>query len=252
LDLETVKTDLKNGVFWVTLNRPDKLNAFNGQMGDELLEALKEAERSPEARSLVVTGEGSAFSVGEDLHTFGTVHDGGKPILLGEILKGKYNPIVQRIRKIEKPVIAGVNGVTAGMGLGLALACDLRAASSQATFHEAFKVRLTPDSEMNFWLRRILGPAKAMEVGRLGEPIDSTMAMNLGLVNWVFPHDKFRDEVARVAGRLARRTTKALSLAKRELNRAVIVDKDSALEYETYLQGVARRTRDQAEGAGAR
>ena len=252
MNLETVKTELKNGVLWTTLNRPDKLNAFNEQMGDDLLEVLKEAEKNAEARCVVVTGEGRAFSVGEDLNTNRAVYDSGKPMLLGEVLKRKYNPIVQRIRKMDKPVIAAVNGVTAGAGLGLALACDLRAASEQATFHEAFiKVGLAPDSGMSFWLTRILGLAKAMEVGLLGEPIDSTMAMNLGLVNWVFPADKFREEVAKIAERLAKGPTKALGLTKRALNRAIVVDMDSALEYETYLQDVAGRTRDHVEGVKA-
>jgi 2-(1,2-epoxy-1,2-dihydrophenyl)acetyl-CoA isomerase len=162
---------------------------------------------------------------------------------LGEVLMRKYNPIVQQIKKMEKPVIAGVNGVTAGLGLGLAIACDLRAASDKATFHEAFvKARLVPELGTSFWLTRILGQAKAMEVGLLGEPIGSTMAMNLGLVNWVFPDDRLGEEVSRIAERLAKGPTRALGLTKRVLNRAIVVDMDSALEYETYLQDLARRT----------
>ena len=250
--LETVRTELRNGVLWTTLNRPDKLNAFNEQMGSDLLEALKEGERNPAARCIAITGEGRAFSVGEDLNTNREAYDSGKPMLLGEVLKRKYNPIVQRIRKMEKPVVAGVNGVTAGAGLGLALACDLRAASDKATFHEAFiKVGLAPDSGTSFWLTRILGLAKAMEVSLLGEAIDSTMALNLGLVNWVFPDDKFNGELTRIVERLATGPTRALGLTKRALNRAIVVDMDSALEYETYLQDVAGRTRDHAEGVKA-
>ncbi len=252
MGLETVKTEVKNGVQWITLNRPDKLNAFNEQMGSDLMEALKEGEKAAEVRCLVLTGEGRAFSVGEDLNTNRASYDGGKPILLGEVLKRKYNPIVQRIRKMDKPVLAGVNGVTAGAGLGLALACDLRAASDRATFHEAFiKVGLAPDSGTSFWLTRILGLAKAMEVGLLGEPIDSTMALNLGLANWVFPDDKFREELTRIAERLASGPTRAMGLTKRALNRAIVVDMDSALEYEAYLQDVAGRTRDHVEGVKA-
>lgn len=252
MQYETVKAEVKNGVMRVTLNRPDKLNAFNEQMGADLLEALKEGEKNPEARCLVITGEGRAFSVGEDLNTNKGVYDSGKPMALGEVLKRKYNPIVQRIRKMDKPVLAGVNGVTAGAGLGLALACDLRAASSKATFHEAFiKVGLAPDSGTSFWLTRILGLAKAMEVGMLGEPIDSTAALNMGLVNWVFPDDKFQEETARIAERLARGPTRALALTKRALNRAIVVDMDSALEYETYLQDIAGRSRDHVEGVKA-
>jgi 2-(1,2-epoxy-1,2-dihydrophenyl)acetyl-CoA isomerase len=252
LDYETVETKAKNRVFWITLNRPDKLNAFDDQMGVDLLEALKEGESSPDARCLVLTGAGRAFSVGEDLNTNRGNYESGKPMSLGEVLKRRYNPIVQRIRKMEKPVLAGVNGVTAGAGLGLALACDMRAASEKATFHEAFiRVGLAPDSGVSFWLTRILGLAKAMEVSMLAEPIDSRMALNLGLVNWVFPEDKFVGETTRIAERLASGPTKAIALTKRALNRAIVVDMDSALEYETYLQDAAGRTRDHVEGVKA-
>jgi 2-(1,2-epoxy-1,2-dihydrophenyl)acetyl-CoA isomerase len=250
---ETVKTSFPgNGVLWVILARPDKLNAFNEQMGVDLLEALLEAERSPDIRCLIITGEGGAFCVGEDLGTNRDMIESGKPASLGEVLKKRYNPIVQRLRKMEKPVVAAVNGITAGAGLGLALACDLRAASDKATFHEALiKAGRAPDSVTSFWLTRILGPGKAMEVGLLGEPIDATKALNLGLVNWVFPDSALRAEVGRIAERLARGATKAVGLTKRALNRAVVVEMDSALEYEMYLREIAGRTRDNLEGVGA-
>jgi len=251
LGYETVKTEQGSGVLWITLNRPDRLNAFNEQMGNDLLEALKEGER-PEVRCLVLTGEGRAFSVGEDLSTNRSMIESGKPVRLGEVIKRKYNPIVRSVRKIEKPVVAAVNGVTAGAGLGLALACDLRAASDKATFHEAFiKAGLVPDSGTSFWLTRILGLGKAMEVGLLGEPIDANKALSLGLVNWVFPDERLKEEVAKIAGRLAKGPTRALGMTKRALNRAIVVDVDSALEYEMYLQDIAGRTRDHVEGVKA-
>jgi 2-(1,2-epoxy-1,2-dihydrophenyl)acetyl-CoA isomerase len=252
MQYETVNTEMSQGVFWIALNRPDKLNAFNEQMGNDLLEALKEGEKSQEARCLVLTGKGRAFSVGEDLNTNRVMIESGRPVLLGEILKRKYNPIVQKLRKIEKPVVGAVNGITAGAGLGLALACDLRVASDKATFHEAFiKAGLVPDSGTSFWLTRILGLGRAMEVGLLGEPIDAAKALNLGLVNWVFPDNAFRIEAGRIAERLAKGPTKAIGLTKRALNRAVVVDMDSALEYEMYLQDIAGRTRDHVEGVKA-
>ena len=252
MEYETVRTESSRGVLWVSLNRPDKLNAFNEQMGVDLLEALREGEKSAEARCLVITGEGKAFSVGEDLNTNRSNYDSGKPMRLGEVLQRRYNPIVARIRRMEKPVLAAINGVTAGAGLGLALACDLRAASDKATFHEAFiKVGLAPDSGTSFWLTRILGLGRAMEVGLLGEPIDAQKAMSLGLVNWVFPDGEFRGRSAALAERLARGPTKAMGLTKRALNRAVVVDMESALEYEMYLQDVAGRTRDHVEGVKA-
>ena len=249
---DTVETLNADGVLWVTMNRPEKLNAFNEQMGIDLMEALKEGERSSDARCLVLTGEGKAFSTGEDLNSNRATYDSGKPMLLGEVVKRKYNPIVGRIRRMEKPVLAAVNGTAAGAGLGLALACDLRAASEKATFHESFiKVGLVPDSGTSFWLPRILGLGKAMEVGLLGEPIDAAKALSLGLVNWVFPEDAFRREVTKIAERLAKGPTKAMGLTKRAMNRAVVVDMDSALEYEMYLQDIAGRTRDHVEGVRA-
>ena len=252
MEYETVKTATANGVLWMSLNRPERLNAFNEQMGTDLLAALKEGEKAPEVRCLVLRGEGRAFSVGEDLNTNRGMIESGRPVTLGEVLKTKYNPIVQRIRKMDKPVLGAVNGITAGAGLGLALACDLRVASDGATFHEAFiKAGLVPDSGTSFWLTRILGLGKAMEVSLLGEPIDAKMALNLGLVNWVFPDDIFMKEAGRIAEKLAKGPTKAMGLTKRALNRAVVVDMDSALEYEMYLQDIAGRTRDHLEGVRA-
>ena len=250
--METLKTEVKGGVLWIRFNRPDVLNAFNETMGSELMDALREGEKSQSVRALVLTGEGRAFTVGEDLNTKRAAYDSGKPVLLGEVLRNKYNPIVQRMRRMEKPILGAINGITAGAGLGLALACDLRAASEKASFHEAFiKVGLAPDSGTSFWLTRILGLAKAMEMVMLGEPIDATMALHLGLVNWVFPAEKFQGEVEKIAQRLASGPTKAISLSKRALNRAIVVDLDSTLEYEAYLQDVAGRTRDHVEGIKA-
>jgi 2-(1,2-epoxy-1,2-dihydrophenyl)acetyl-CoA isomerase len=252
MQYETLKAWSGNGVLWVALNRPDRLNAFNEQMGIDLLEALKEGEKAQDIRCLVLTGEGTAFSVGEDLDDNRTMFEDGRPMQLGEVLKRRYNPIVQRLRKMEKPVVAAVNGITAGSGLGLALACDLRVASDKATFQEVFiRAGQVPDAGPSFWLTRILGLGKAMEVGLRGEPIDAVRALNLGLVNWVFPDSTFRAEAGKIAERLAKRQTKAIGLTKRALNRAVVVDTDSALEYEMYLRDIAGRTRKHVEGVRA-
>ncbi|HUI86983.1 MAG TPA: enoyl-CoA hydratase-related protein [Nitrososphaerales archaeon] len=243
---------LKNGVEWVTLNRPDRLNAFDEQMGIDMLEVLRECERNPGVRCVVLTGEGRAFSVGEDIGANMEAYGKGESLLLGETLRAKYNPIVQKLRRLEKPVVASINGVTAGAGLGLALACDLRAASEKATFHEAFiKVGLVPDSGTSFWLPRVLGLAKAMEFGMLGEPIDARTALNLGLVNWVFPEASLASEVTKIAERLAAGPTRGLALTKRAFNRAVMLDLDSALEYEAYLQDIAGKSKDHTEGVKA-
>lgn len=251
-EYKTVKTEAAKGVLWIRLNRPDKLNAFDEQMGVDLTEALKEGEKEPKVRCVVLTGEGRAFSVGEDLNINREAYASGRPLLLGETLRRKYNPIVSRIRRMDKPVVAGVNGVTAGAGLGLALACDLRAASEKASFHEAFiKVGLAPDSGTSFWLTRIVGLAKAMEIALMGEAIDAKTAMNMGLVNWVFPQERFLEETTKIAERLASGPTRALALTKRALNKAIVLDVESALEYEAYLQEIAGRSRDHVEGVKA-
>jgi len=248
MEARTVNLEKKNGVLWIRLNRPEKLNAFNDQMGNELQDALKEGEKSSDVRCLVLTGEGRAFSVGEDLNSNRDSGSGGR-LSLGETLRRKYNPIVTRIRKMDKPVLAAINGTTAGAGLGLALACDLRSASEKASFHEAFiKVGLAPDSGTSFWLTRILGLGRAMEVGMLGDTIGAAQALNLGLVNWVFPEAQFTAESTKIAERLASGPTRAIALTKRTLNRAIVVDLDSALEYEAYIQEIAGMTKDHAEG----
>jgi 2-(1,2-epoxy-1,2-dihydrophenyl)acetyl-CoA isomerase len=246
---ETVETEVRNGVQWVTLNRPDRLNAFDEQLGTDLLGALKEGESSSEIRCLVISGAGRAFSVGEDLSAYAGTSESGRPMLPGETFRQKYNPIVQRIRRMDKPVVAAVNGVTAGAGLGLALACDMRAASDKATFHEAFvNVGLASESGASFWLTRILGSARAMETAALGGAIDARMALSLGLVNWVFPDDRLKGEVTKIAERLAKRPARALAPTKRTLNRAVAVGPDSALEYEVYLQDLARMMTNKPKG----
>src|SRR3989441_9639967 len=137
MDQKAVRTEVKNSVLWIRLNRPDVLNAFNEQMGTDLHEALKDGEKNPKARAIVLTGEGRAFSVGEDLNTNRGMYESGKPILLGEVLRSKYNPIVARIRRMDKPVLAAINGVTAGAGVGLALACGLRAGGGNAALYHS-------------------------------------------------------------------------------------------------------------------
>jgi 2-(1,2-epoxy-1,2-dihydrophenyl)acetyl-CoA isomerase len=252
MSYETIIEEREDKTLWLKLNRPDVLNAFNWKMGEELNKALKDAERDTGIRSIVITGMGRAFSVGEDLNTNKEIYEKGKSVSLGEVLRNKYNPIVARMRKMEKPILAAINGVTAGAGFGIALACDLRAANEKATFHEAFmKVGLAPDSGVSFWLPRILGMGRAMEFVMLGGSMDARTAYNLGLVNWVFPDEKFNDEVKSIASKLSSGPTKGLALAKKALNRAVVLDLESALEYEAYLQEIAGRTKDHVEGVKA-
>ncbi len=244
---ETLLSDTKDGVRVLTLNRPEVLNALNARAGDELLDALREAERAPEVRCLLLTGSGRAFCAGADLrdHTPGETS-------LGEILRTRYNRIIHHIRTMEKPVVAAVNGVAAGAGCNLALAADLRLASDRASFLQAFtRVGLIPDSGGTWLLPRLVGLGRALELMLLAEPIDAPTAERVGLVNRVVPHDDLMARAMEWAGRLANGPTRAYGLVKRGVEHNLTVGLRDALEYEALLQEVAGRTEDHREGVAA-
>ncbi|EKN63527.1 enoyl-CoA hydratase-related protein [Schinkia azotoformans] len=243
---ETIKFDVKNGVAWLTLNRPDKLNAFTEQMNVEIGEALKDVARNSEIRCLVITGEGRAFCSGEDIGSLGeeTNH--------GEILRNRYNPMVQQLAAIEKPVIAAINGVAAGAGLSLALACDFRLASEKASLVEAFiHIGLIPDSGNLYYLPRLVGQAKALELAILGEKISAEEAKSIGLVTKVIPSDHWEKEVSVFAQKLAKMPTKAIGLIKRYVNDSWTCNLEEMLEKEAYGQRAAGLTADHQEGIAA-
>lgn len=244
---ETLLTETTDGVRILTLNRPDVLNALNAQAGDELLDALKEAERASEVRCLLLTGSGRAFCAGADLrdHTAGETS-------LGEILRTRYNRIILLLRTVEKPVVAAVNGVAAGAGCNLALAADLRVASDRASFLQAFaRVGLIPDSGGTWLLPRLAGLGRALEMMMLAEPVDAASAERLGLVNRVVPHDDLMARATEWAGRLAKGPTRAYGLIKRGVAHNMTVGLGEALEYEALLQEIAGRTEDHREGVAA-
>ncbi|MEM0287217.1 MAG: enoyl-CoA hydratase-related protein [Nitrososphaerota archaeon] len=249
---ETVIARLKGSVLWITLNRPRVLNAFDESMGRALQNTLSEAGTNDMVRAVVLTGSGRAFSVGEDLATNRRQYESGERLNLERTLKEKYNPIISGIRNLPKPVIAAINGVVAGAGLGIALACDLRVASDKSSFHTAFiKVALAPDSGTAYWLVKIVGLTKATEYLFLADPLDARTALDTGLVNWVFPDQTFLDEVQRIADKIARGPTKALGLTKMALNKALYSDLQSMLDYEARLQQEAAETHDHREGVSA-
>ena len=244
---ETVLTEDRNGVRVITLNRPDVLNAFDARLGEELLDALAAAEAAAEVRCLVVTGAGRAFCSGADLrgHTPGETS-------LGALLRSRYNRIISGLRKLEKPVIAAVNGVAAGAGCNLALAADLRVASERASFIEVFaRVGLIPDSGGTWLLPRLVGLGRALELMFFAEPVDAAAAERLGLVNRVVPHEELMTRTLEWAQRLAQGPTRAYGLIKRGVDRASAVDLRGALEYEAYLQEIAGRSEDHREGVAA-
>jgi 2-(1,2-epoxy-1,2-dihydrophenyl)acetyl-CoA isomerase len=244
----TLLLERDGGVQTVTLNRPDALNSFNAAMKRELLEVLKGAARDPALRCLILTGAGRAFSAGQDLKE----RQAPGAADLAEELREHYNPIVRGLRRLEKPVIAAVNGVAAGAGCSLAIACDILIASDKASFIEVFtKVGLVPDTGSTWFLPRLVGYARAAEMVFTADPVDAATAERIGLVNRVVPAERLMPEARALGERLAAAPPLALALAKRALNRALESDLDSALDHEAQLQGIAGRSRDHAEGVAA-
>ena len=244
---ETLQVETHNGVRAITLNRPDVLNAISAQLATELLDALREADRAEDVRCVVLTGAGRGFCAGADLReqTPGETR-------LGELLRTRYNGIVLRLRTMEKPVIAAVNGVAAGAGCNLALAADLRVASERASFIEVFtRVGLVPDSGGTWLLPRLVGIGRALEMMFFAEPVDAAAAERLGLVNRVVPHEELMPRALEWAARLGAGPTRAYGLIKRGVNQALSMSFADSLEYEAQLQEIAGRTEDHREGVAA-
>lgn len=245
----TILTDTTEGVFTITFNRPDVLNAFNDQQAEEVLEALKKAERDPAVRCLILTGAGKGFCAGQDL---GAIKGRSEAVSFRDHLAHTYNPIVSKLRSIEKPVIGQINGAAAGAGFGLALACDLRYAAAGAKFRMAFSgLGLAPDSGTSFLLPRLIGYARAYEMAVTNNPVTAEEALNWGMVNAVFPAEALPAATRALAVKLASLPTKAFGLTKRAMNKAVQLTIDEALDYEAHLQNIAGRTVDYTEGVAA-
>ncbi|HYP20578.1 MAG TPA: enoyl-CoA hydratase-related protein, partial [Chloroflexia bacterium] len=215
---------------------------------DEIQDALKKAERDNSVRCIVFTGAGRAFSSGEDLKA--RTAEGNSDF--GSTLRDRYNPIILKMRNIEKPVLGSINGVAAGAGCSLALACDMRIASEKARFIEVFvRVGLVPDSGSSFFLPRLVGLGKALEMAFLGDEVGAEEALRLGLVNRVVPPDELETATRGLALRLAKGPTKAIGLAKRAMNRALHMDLEQILDYEVYAQETAGASADHQEGLAA-
>ncbi len=245
---ETILYTITDGICTITLNRPDVYNAFNEQMKKELNDALKEAEKDPAARCVVIRGAGDkAFCSGQDLKE----HAGSKRSLK-ESLEKSYNPMIRKIRTMEKPVIGMINGVAAGAGCSLALACDMRIMSSSAKLIEIFiRIGLVPDSGSHWFLTRLVGMARAFEYAATGRDIPAEEAERVGLVNKVAAPEKLEEETMSLARNFAQAPTKSIGLIKRTLNKALSSDLDTILEYEALIQQIASETEDHREGVKA-
>ncbi len=247
---DTLLSSLNNNVLTITLNRPDVFNALNEQMKKELNEALREAEKDPQTRCLVIRGAGEkAFCSGQDLKE----HSGTETRRsLKDSLEKMYNPMIRRMRNMEKPIVGMINGVAAGAGMSIALACDLRIMADTARLIEVFiRIGLVPDSGSHWFLARLVGMAKAFEYAALGQDITAAEAERVGLVNKVVPLAELERTTMELAERLAKAPTKSIGLIKRALNKALSSDLDTLLDYEAYLQEIASRTDDHREGVQA-
>jgi 2-(1,2-epoxy-1,2-dihydrophenyl)acetyl-CoA isomerase len=241
-----VEVTRDGAVMTLTLNRPDVLNALNQAVHDGLRAALKDA-RKPDVRAVVVTGAGRGFCVGQDLTEFREA-----PGDIGGRLRGSYHPNILALRRLEKPVIAAVNGSAAGAGLSLAFACDLRLAADVATFVPAFvNVALVPDSGSSYFATRLLGYARAFEWLASGRPLPAPEAHAWGLVSEVVETDRLAARASELAAELAALPTKAVGMTKRLLDRAATIRLEEQLELEAQLQTVATQSEDFAEGVAA-
>ncbi|MHC4710300.1 MAG: enoyl-CoA hydratase-related protein [Planctomycetota bacterium] len=244
--------EMSDGICTITLNRPEVYNAFSDKLTFELQDALKGAERDAGTNAIIITGAGKAFCSGQDVAELKAKYVPGHVPHLGNDIRRRYNPIAQRIREMDKPVIAAVNGVAAGAGMSLALACDMRIASDQASFLAAFiNVGLVPDTAATFTLPRLVGLGVAMELCLTGNKISADEALRIGLVNRVVPGAELMAETRTLATRLAGLPARGIALIKRLLNQSFDNDLVGQLEAEGFAQETAGLTEDHVEGVVA-
>lgn len=245
--MPSIVFEIKDAIAFITLNRPDKYNAFNREMALQLQEKLEEC-KSKDVRCVHITGAGKAFSSGQDLEEVVAPDGPNVSTILGE----HYNPIVRQIRKLEKPVVAAVNGVAAGAGANIALCCDVVIASQSASFLQAFsKIGLIPDSGGTYILPRLIGWQKASALMMLGEKISAQEAERMGMIYKVFSDDVFQKEAMDMATTLSQMPTKGLALTKQTLNNSMINNYDDQLHDEELFQEKASATYDFKEGVQA-
>lgn len=251
----TITTGVEEGVLTITLNRPDSLNAYNEAMSVELSAALKTAQREDAIRCVMMTGAGRAFCSGQDLAEIKDRYVDPAPkaeVDFAAHLRQKFNPVVTRLRTLEKPIVAAVNGIAAGAGASFAFACDLRVCATSAAFAMAFtSIGLVPDSAACLTLLQHVGYARATEMLFLGEKVTADQAYEFGLVNRVYDDAEFAAKSRDLAVKLANMPTRALGLTKRLLNQAWTADVERQLESEAFLQFTAGNTADHREGVRA-
>jgi 2-(1,2-epoxy-1,2-dihydrophenyl)acetyl-CoA isomerase len=240
--------EINNGVCRITLNRPSVFNSFNKIMAMQLQEVLDDCSVNPEIRAILLTGEGKAFCAGQDLAE--AIDPEGPE--LKSIVRDHYNPIIIKIRELEKPVIAAVNGVAAGAGANIALACDIVIAKKSASFIQAFsKIGLIPDSGGTYFLPRLIGMQKAIALMMTGEKVSADEAERMNMIYKVFEDESFEEEVIKLAENLATMPTYGLGLTKKAVNLGLFNSLEDQLDLEESLQTEAGETDDFTEGVNA-
>ena len=245
-----ILSEMRTGYRVITLNRPDKLNAFNEAMHLALRKAIEDAEADENCRALLITGAGRGFCTGQDLSD--RLAKPGETVVLGGALEAHYNPLVRKLRALRFPVIAAVNGVAAGAGCNIALACDIVIASLKATFIQSFaRVGLVPDSGGTWFLPRLVGEARARGLALLAQDLTAEKAASWGLIWRAVEDEVLMHEAARICEHFAMAPTQGLALIKRALNASMTNTLDTQLDLERDFQRAASLTPDYAEGVRA-
>lgn len=245
---DTVLLHKENGIGYITFNRPDKYNSFNREMALAFQQHLDDCADDDSVRCIYVTGNGKGFCAGQDLAEASDL----KTVDFEKIVSEHYNPVIQKLRNIEKPIIAAVNGVAAGAGANIALACDIVVATESASFIQAFsKIGLIPDSAGTFFLPRYIGMQRSAALMMLGDKVSATEAVQMGMIYKSYSDDSFETESKKMAGKLATMPTKGIGLTKRLLNETYHNNLTEQLELEMKIQVEAGKTEDFAEGVNA-
>jgi 2-(1,2-epoxy-1,2-dihydrophenyl)acetyl-CoA isomerase len=251
MDYNNISFELRSGVAIVTLNRPDSLNSFTGEMHAEMRDAMQRIAIDKSIRCVLLTGAGRGFCAGQDLNDR-AVAPGGEMPDLGESIEKNYNPLIRAITTLEKPVVCAVNGIAAGAGANIALACDIVLAGRSAGFIQGFsRIGLVPDSGGSWTLPRLVGRARAMGLALLSSKVPAEQAEQWGMIWQVVDDEKLMDEAMAIASHLATQPTCGLGLTKRAINAAGGNSLETQLEQERELQSIAGRSADYREGVAA-
>jgi 2-(1,2-epoxy-1,2-dihydrophenyl)acetyl-CoA isomerase len=252
LAYETIDVRVQDSVAEITLNRPDRLNAWTDQLGSELRQAIMEDAADPSVRAVLITGAGRGFSSGADVKEMLEQGARGERPDVGTMLRERYHPIIKGIRELPKPVIAAVNGPAVGIGCSLALACDLIWAGESAIFGLAFvNIGLVPDGGSTFLVPVAVGKARALEMALLGDPVSAEDALDWGLINRVVPDGDLMDDARALARRVAKGPTRSYAQSKRALNNSLMKIMDEQLDLEAQIQGEMTQSADFIEGISA-